>query len=133
MVSLLDIAPSTETVSVRGADVAVTGISAQGFVSLLGRFPELQDLMAGKEVNASRLFEFGGNVVVAIIAAGTGFAGDEKAEVVASGLTIDEQADLLAAILKVTLPKGIVPFAEKLNGLAVTLGAGAAIKASVST
>ena len=59
----------------------------------------------------------GGDAVAAIIAAGCGYPGDEKAEVVAGQLSLDAQADLLASILRLTLPKGIGPFVEKLTAL----------------
>ena len=44
------------------------------------------------------LMEMGGDAVAAIIAAGCGYPGDEKAEAVASKLGIDAQADLLGAM-----------------------------------
>ena len=59
----------------------------------------------------------GGNAVAAIIAAGCGYPGDEQPETVAGKLSLDAQADLLAAILRLTLPKGIGPFVEKLTAL----------------
>lgn len=133
MVGLLDIAPLTVKVSVRGTDVSVTGVSARGLVSLISRFPELQDLMGGRAVSPERLMSFGGNVVAAIIAAGTGTPGDEAAEKIAGDLPVDEQADLLAAILRVTLPRGLGPFVEKLNELGGALGGGSGTKAQGTT
>ena len=47
----------------------------------------------------------GGDAVAAIIAAGCGYPGDNAAETVAGNLSLDIQADLLAAILRLTLPK----------------------------
>ena len=64
----------------------------------------------------------GGDLVAAIIAAGTVDPGDPVAEEAAGRLGIDEQADLLAAILRVTLPKGVGPFVEKLLALGAALG-----------
>ena len=40
-----------------------------------------------------------------------------KAECVAGRLWLDAQADLLAGILRLTLPKGVGPFVEKLTAL----------------
>jgi hypothetical protein len=65
----------------------------------------------------------GGDAVAAIIAAGCGYPGDEKAEAVAGRLSIDAQADLLAAILRLTLPAGLGPFVEKLTVLGGILDA----------
>ena len=44
----------------------------------------------------------GGDAVAAIIAAGCGYPGDETAETVAGKLSLDAQAELLAAILRWT-------------------------------
>src|SRR4051794_37464857 len=59
-------------------------------------------------------------------AAGCGYPGDETAETVAGKLSLDTQADLLAAILRLTLPKGVGPFVEKLTALGSILGTDAA-------
>jgi hypothetical protein len=117
MPGLIDIAPHTETVSVQGTSVVVYGVSAKGVAHLLGRFPELRMLMSGQAVEIAQLMAIGGEAVAAIIAAGCGYPGDEKAEAVAGSLSLDAQADLLAAILRLTLPKGIGPFVDKLTAL----------------
>jgi enoyl-CoA hydratase/carnithine racemase len=123
MVGLIDIAPAVETVDVQGAPVTVYGVSAKGLAHLLGRFPELRMLMTGQEVQTEQLMAMGGDAVAAIIAAGCGYSGDETAEAVAGKLSLDAQADLLAAILRLTLPKGIDPFVEKLTALGSILNA----------
>ncbi len=132
MVGLIDIAPSVETVDVQGASVAVHGISAKGLAHLLGRFPELRKLMTGQEVETEQLMAIGGDAVAAIIAAGCGYPGDETAETVAGKLSLDAQADLLAAILRLTLPKGIGPFVEKLTALGGVLDAAPSATAPAS-
>src|SRR4029079_15293505 len=98
MVGLIDIAPKNEPVEVQGASVTVNGVSAKGIAYLLGRFPDLRKLMTGQDVEPTQLMTVGGDAVAAIIAAGCGYPGDEKAEAVACKLAIDAQADLLAAI-----------------------------------
>jgi hypothetical protein len=122
MVGLIDIAPATETVQANGKLVTVHGISAKGLAHLPPRFPELRKLMTGQDVQADQLLGMGGDAVAAIIAAGCGYPGDNAAEEIAGNLSLDIQADLLAAILRLTLPKGIGPFVEKLTGLAIILG-----------
>ncbi|TIN41400.1 MAG: hypothetical protein E5Y10_22935 [Mesorhizobium sp.] len=122
MVGLLDIAPLTERVSVGGAKVEVFGVSAKGIVSLLSRFPEARMLMTGKDVGVDKLMQMGGDAIAAIIAAGIGFPGDEAQEQAAGRLSVEAQADLLTAILKVTLPNGIGPFVEKLTALGAIVG-----------
>ena len=126
MVGLIDIAPAIETVDVQGTSVTVHGVSAKGLASLLGRFPELRMLMTGQEVQTEQLMAMGGDAVAAVIAAGCGYPGDETAETVAGKLSLDAQADLLAAILRLTLPKGVGPFVEKLTALGSILGTDAA-------
>ena len=59
----------------------------------------------------------GGDAVAAIIAAGCGYPGDETAESVAGKLSLDAQADLLSALLRLTLLKGVGHFVEKLTAL----------------
>jgi hypothetical protein len=126
MVGLIDLAPATESVSVHSGSVHVHGISAKGLAHLLGRFPELRRLMTGQDVGAEQLLAMGGDAVAAIIAAGCGQPGDEQAEAVVGNLAIDTQADFLAAILRLTLPKGLGPFVAKLTALGGILDADAA-------
>jgi hypothetical protein len=123
MVGLIDIAPSVEMVYVQGSAVTVLGISAKGVAYLLGRFPELRKLMTGQQVESEQLMAMGGDAVAAIIAAGCGYPGDENAEAIAGKLAIDAQADLLAAIIRLTLPAGLGPFVEKLTALGGILDA----------
>jgi len=126
MVGLVDIAPSAETVDAQGAPVSVHGVSASGLAYLLGRFPDLRKLMTGQDVETAQLMAIGGDAVAAIIAAGCGYPGDEKAEAVAGRLSLDAQADFLGAILRLTLPKGLGPFVAKLTALGANLDLDAA-------
>src|SRR3954452_9356317 len=123
MVGLIDIAPATETVQAQGKPVTVHGVSAKGLAHLLARFPELRRLMTGQEVQTDQLLAMGGDPVSEIIAAGCGSPGDNAAEAIAGNLSLDIQADLLAAILRLTLPRGVGPFVEKLTALGTILNA----------
>lgn len=121
MVGILDVAPSTaKTVYVEGyGDIAVKGISARGVAMLLREFPDLHKLMAGQEVKLdfTHLLELVPDAIAAIIAAGWGHPGDEKALSIADDLPLDNQADLISEIIARTMPKGVVPFMEKVEGL----------------
>jgi hypothetical protein len=132
MVGLIDIAPRAETVDVQDAPVTVHGISAKGVAHLLGRFPELRKLMTGETVETEELMAMGGDAVAAIIAAGCGYPGDEKAEAVAGTFAIDAQADLLSAVIRLTLPRGLGPFVEKLTTLGGILDAAPSATAPAS-
>lgn len=121
MRGLLDIAPRTVTVDVGDVKVGVCGVSVRGVAGLLARFPALQTLLSGREVTPDKLAEIAPDAVAAIIAAGTGYPGNPEAEKIADELPIDAQAELLSAILKVTMPKGVGPFVEKLQGLGAVL------------
>lgn len=121
MTSLLDVAPLSEKVTVGSSEIMVFGVSAKGVAALLARFPDLRSLISGREVEAERILEFGGDVVAAIIAAACGYPGDEKAEAVASSLSVDAQADLLQAAMRLTLPKGLGPLVEKLVSMGILL------------
>ena len=122
MVGLIDIAPLTAEVVIRGSSIAVTGVNAKGVAMLLARFPELRALVTGREVALEAILALGGKVVAAIISAGTGTPGDMQAEKAADNLTLEEQADLLAAIFRMTMPNGIGPFVEKLEALGIGPG-----------
>jgi hypothetical protein len=122
MASLLDIAPATEVV--RG--VTVYGISARGIANLLGRFPELRALVMGREVDAQTLIDLAPDGIAAILAAGLGSPGDHAIEAAADRLPIESQFDMLEAILRLTLPGGFGPFAERLASLAGGMTAQAA-------
>ena len=133
MVGLVDIAPVTSTVSMRGQDITITGVSARGIALLLARFPELRAVMTGREVALDDLLKLGGDVIAAIIASGTGAPGDVQAEAGADNLTLEEQADLLGAIVELTMPRGLGPLVEKLSRLGLLAGGGAsAMQATTS-
>ena len=122
MAGLLDIAPASEQVMVRGTAVEVTGISVKGIASLLGRFPQLQQLIQGGQLEVDSLMELSGDMVAAIIAAGTGMPGHPVAEEKAASLGLEIQADLLEAIIRQTLPGGLGPFVARLERAGEGLG-----------
>lgn len=126
MASLLDIADVGETVRIRGAGIPIKGVSARGIAILLSRFPALGVLMTGREVVAADLIQIGPDFLAALIAAGTGHPGEEEYEAAADDLTIDEQSELVEAILRVTLPRGVGPLVARLQAMGNVLGAGAA-------
>ncbi|KLK91424.1 hypothetical protein AA309_20225 [Microvirga vignae] len=131
MSGLLAIAPVNETVTVQGVKIHVYGVSLEGAADLLNRFPELRALFTGRDVPVADLAAKAPAAVAAIIAAGIGYPGDEEQEHAARRLPLEAQLDLLAPILKLTLPNGVSAFAEKLKALmgSVTVTDGSAASA----
>jgi hypothetical protein len=127
MVGLLDIAPIGVTVDVEGQKVTVTGISAEGIAHLLQEYPaalNLRNLISNEESDTglvAKLLSLGPGVVASVIAAGCGNPGNHEAIKVAAGFPLMAQVDLLDAILRKTLSRGLIPFVERLNSIAVAL------------
>ena len=71
MASLLDIAPLTGTVHIRGIDITVTGLPLKDVAQLLVRFPKLQQALKGASV-VENVMASGPEAIAAIIAAGCG-------------------------------------------------------------
>lgn len=122
MTSLLDIAPACQLVKIGEGEVECYGISAKGLVSLMTRFPDLRRMMTGVEVTTEALLALAPEAVAAVIAAGTGHVDEPDHEAAAERLSIDIQADLLEAILRITMPGGARPLADKLARLAGVVG-----------
>jgi hypothetical protein len=123
MPDLLSIAPLTETVEVRGAKVQVRGVSAQGVVGLLTRFPALNKMWATGKWDNNQLLALSDDILVAILVAGVTNL-DEKN---AANLALDEKAEILSVILRVTMPRGPVPFMATLTAMLGAVGGGAAL------
>lgn len=126
MSGLLSIAPLTEIVSVRGHDVSVHGVSAQGIASMLNRFPDLRKQWATGQWDVEQLLAFSDDIMAAIIAAGCPQHLDEAN---AANLALDEKAELLGAVIRLTMPRGPVPFAETLAKLMGSVSGGQSAKA----
>jgi hypothetical protein len=123
MAGLLDIVPASASVDVGGVSVSVSGVSAKGIASLLGRFPEIKAALTGGEgITAEKLISLTPDAVAAIIAAGCGFPGNAKHEAAAERLTIGAQIDFLSAIITATLPRGVGPLVDQVKALSGSLG-----------
>jgi len=129
MPGLIDIAPLTETVEVRGAQATVCGVGVQAIAQLLFRFPDLRKSWGKGQFDLAEILGMSDEIVNAIIAGGV----EELDEANASRLALDEKAELLAAIIRVTMPRGPVPFMETLTGVMGAVGGGASPKARATT
>lgn len=113
MVDLLAIVPPHDTVMVAGQAVDIFPISAADFGALQARFPEL----------AKGTENPGNTFAAALIAAGTGHAGEPAHEAVAARLGAELQAEFIDKIMKLSLPRAI-----KNPSIAAALPAAAATK-----
>jgi hypothetical protein len=117
MAGLLEIANVPRMVNVLGKDVDVFGISGRAVAALMARFPAVGKMFSGIEVQKEDLYKMGPEVIAALIAAGCGKPGDPAAEEFAANLGVGDQLDLLDEILRLTFPRGVGPFVEKLEAL----------------
>jgi hypothetical protein len=123
MASLLDVAPISEKVKLPGGqEVDVTGVSAHGIAILFQRFPELRMLVTGQQVDRTQLIALAPQCLAAIIAAATGTPGNEKAEAVGTSLPLETQLDIIEAAIRITMPKGVGPFADRLVAFLNSVG-----------
>jgi len=124
MAGLLDIAPATTIVVVGETEVVVAGLSVRSVASLLARYPELRAMLAQQAgaITVDSLVSMIPHAIAGIIAAGCGMPGDADAEAKAEAVPLEAQADLLDAILRLTMPRGVGPFVARLRGLGEQLG-----------
>jgi hypothetical protein len=124
MTTLLDIAPVTKTVKIGNQEKTIHGIGAHAIANLFQRFPQLRMLFSGMEVDVTKIAPDAG---VAIIAAAIGKLGDKKEEQAAATiLNLEAQWDILEAVLELTLPSGVGPFARRIAAMLEALTVGVA-------
>lgn len=129
MVSLADLVPQTETVAVRGTDLTVSAVTAQGLAALIRDFPDMGKLLDGKIKSPAAFLSEVPHLAVALMAHGLGVA-DKPDEVAAlARFAAGDQAAILAAVFRLTSPGGIVPFVQLIEALGGA-EAIAAVKAS---
>ena len=68
-------------------------------------------------IDQDALASAGPAAIAAVLAAGTGAAGDAEEEAAAAALPPGVQARLFAAILRLSAPEGVIPFVTDLVGL----------------
>lgn len=129
MPDLLSIAPLAETVPVRGQDVVVHGVDVHSIAGLLSRFPDLRKMWATGQWDYAQLLGMSDEMLSAVIAAGV----DVLDEANAANLALDEKAELLTSILRMTMPRGPGPFVATLTALMGTVGGGASPTAPATT
>ena len=112
--SLRDISDFGENVDIGdGRKLKVRGISAQGCLLLLMRFPDLQKWISGQSLALTDAFLQAPETMAAVIAAGTGAPGDTDAEDIAASLPVEVQTDVLEAVYRQTFRSGFGPFVKR--------------------
>jgi hypothetical protein len=105
-----DVADITESVEVRGNQVALTPLHGKHFAALLKRFPDAMKALQNREFGKLLDHE---DCIDALIAMGTGADNDEAAQGKIANLTVGEKGNILTRILEVNLPGAGSPL-EKL-------------------
>jgi len=100
MAGFADLAPAVGLVRVRGVDLEVRGLRLSDIAALIARFQGLAGALDGGDV-VRAVMEEGEDAIAATIAAG---ARQPVDDVAAADLTAFEQAQLLRAIVELTLP-----------------------------
>lgn len=120
MVSLVDIGDLKDTVSIRGKDIEISGITAAHIVGVFYKFPEVRMFLTqpqpGSEVVQTLITRFP-EAVALLIAAACGSPDDEKAIDIASRLGIGEQYMILEKVAVLTFPQGMTNFLEGVQKL----------------
>lgn len=126
MASILDLAPPTEKVSIRGLEIEVCGLTAADFAVILRTYPQVRAFVDGTwnragmtGVEAQKLLTEMPDAVHEIIARGMADhdAGHEALLAAAAKQTAIDQITLLLAVMKVTMPDGPGPFADAVVAL----------------
>ncbi|MDX8513525.1 phage pre-tape measure protein [Mesorhizobium captivum] len=128
MPDLLSIAPLTESVPVRGAKAIIRGVDIEEIIGLISRFPKIRKMWATGQWDVEQLLGMSREAVAAVIAAGCSNIDEANAR----NLALDEKAEILAAIIRVTMPRGPGPFMATLTALMGTVGGAASPTAPAS-
>lgn len=118
MADLLDIIPATavEVVKINDCRVMVRGLSGPDIAAIVARFPDLAIVIGGGFAGTKLIAQFG-QAIGPIIAAGLDKLGQQEYEQAASKLPVDDQLNLINAIIGLTFGKGLLSFVERLSAL----------------
>jgi hypothetical protein len=116
MPSLTDIAPAVETVTIGGVGIEVRGVGIDAIAAVLSASPELAALLrpGAAGLDATRLLVEAPTAMYALMAAATGGAGNAEQIEAARRLTFGAQVDLLDAIIRLSMPGGLLPLVARL-------------------
>ena len=121
MADLLEIEPSSQQIIVHGLGgkmLDVKGLSLSGLAFLVKSHPELVKLFKGGGLDLSDLdavIDLGTDFCADFLAAGLGYAGDEKARAMCKELPAEDVYNIGAAILSMSFPSGPTAFFQKIQ------------------
>ena len=117
MADLLDIVTATaaDVVRIDGKRIVVHGLNAKMIATVAARFPNVRSVLSGTSENyVALLFELAGESIGPIIAAGVGKPGDKDYEEhAATKLNLEDQTELVTAVVRLTFPNGLTAFLTK--------------------
>lgn len=121
MVSLVDIGPMTDKVTIEGkGDVPVSGITAAHIVGIFYQFPDIRKLLTQQALDSdiitSLVTDFP-QAVGGIIAAATGHPDEQPHIEAAVALPIGLQYQFLEKIVPMTFPQGVANFLDAVQKL----------------
>lgn len=119
--SIFDLAPPTEIIEVGGEQQEIRPIGLAETLQIMARFPALSELIAGGKRQVTFVELLSSGAVPAIIASGCSRHGEAEAEKKIALLDADTQATLLIPILRLTMPRGVVPFLTRVTEFMVVL------------
>jgi hypothetical protein len=108
MAGLFDIAPRSKTISVRGAQITVKGLSSKHLTAIADEYPPLKEALEKNSVEVPVLVRAFLWASGPIIAAAYGHFGNKETEEFASSLCLADQIQIMIPIIELTLP-GIAP------------------------
>lgn len=121
MATFADLAPAIERIDIRGTTWELRGLPFKRCVELISQFPAILDAFEGS-ADLGKLLAQVPKAGATLVAASLGRMGD--GELVASfddNLVVGEQVELVAAVLRASLPKGNRPFVDLLEMFGVHL------------
>ena len=115
--TLLDIAGTSEVVSVGDTPITVYGISIRTALKIVERFPAILKMFT-EGFNFEDIIKVAPDAIAAIIASSLGKIGDVEEEEAAERLPLDIQLEFLLAIGRLTFKNGFGPFVSRVIALA---------------
>jgi len=116
---LTDLVAHTEEVAYGDGSFTVRGLTILQIATLLKRFPDLLRFLGTGKMETDAIAALAPDLIAAIIATG---CGEPEAEDKVGLLPIGVQADVMAAIVRLTIPQGFGPFVDALTLMAENAG-----------